>query len=213
MKTVNKSYQQIANIAIVQFETLTDDGFGFLPAGPAIEAGDLVIKELDHSGDVNNLLAINNTGNHYLLTDMDLLKGAKQNRVVNISVLVMPHEQRKINVSCVERARWTYDSHIILRCCKRMPSTGPGRRRRNRPLVRQRLSFGWMSFLISLKAVWRSSRNRWNSRSRRSRDCLLRASLNGRGLTIYQALPLNMKTTWYIWQDFRNNNIPRRHAA
>src|SRR6056297_3367450 len=110
MKTVNKSYQQIANIAIVQFETLTDDGFGFLPAGPAIEAGDLVIKELDHSGDVSNLLAINNTGNHYLLTDMDLLKGARQNRVVNISVLVMPHEQRKINVSCVERARWTNDS-------------------------------------------------------------------------------------------------------
>jgi hypothetical protein len=110
MKTVNKSYQQIANIAIVQFETLTDDGFGFLPAGPAIEAGDLVIKELDHSGDVNNLLAINNTGNHYLLTDMDLLKGAKQNRVVNISVLVHPRTRKKISVSCVERSRWRYDT-------------------------------------------------------------------------------------------------------
>ena len=110
MKTVNKTYQQIVNIAIVQFETLTDNGVVFLPAGPAIEAGDLIIKELDHSGDVNNLLAINNTDNNYLLTDMDLLQGAKQNRVVNISVLVHPRTQKKISVSCVERSRWRYDT-------------------------------------------------------------------------------------------------------
>jgi hypothetical protein len=62
------------------------------------------------SGVVSKLLAINTTSDFLLLTDMDILKGAKQNRVVNTSVLIAPNSKSELDVSCVERFRWTYTS-------------------------------------------------------------------------------------------------------
>jgi hypothetical protein len=110
MKTIRKQVQQIGRISLVQFETLEGEGMAFLPAAPAMEKGDLVVREVRQEGSVNTLLAINPTVNYYLLTDMDLLKGARQNRVVNRSILVAPRSKQEIEVSCVERSRWSYDS-------------------------------------------------------------------------------------------------------
>lgn len=110
MKTISKQYQKAGNIALVQVETLAGEGFGFLPAAPAIDKGIVVIREVRHQGAVNTLLAINKADNYFLLTDMDLLKGAKQNRVVNTSVLLAPKSKREVDVTCVERSRWHYDS-------------------------------------------------------------------------------------------------------
>jgi len=90
MKTLTKNLQNIGNIGLVQFGTLEDDGFGFKPAGPAIEKGALIIKESQEEGVVSKLLAFNKTSDFLLLTDMDILRGAKQNRVVNTSVLIAP---------------------------------------------------------------------------------------------------------------------------
>jgi len=110
MKTIEKQYQKAGNIVMVQMETLEGEGLGFLAAAPAMDSGALEIREVRSEGAVNTLLAINHTAQYYLLTDMDLLKGAKQNRVVNTSVLVAPHSKQEVDVSCVERSRWTYNS-------------------------------------------------------------------------------------------------------
>ena len=110
MKTIEKQYQKAGNIVMVQVESLEGEGFGFLTAAPAIEKGALEIRELRSEGAVNTLLAINHTAQYYLLTDMDLLKGAKQNRAVNTSVLIAPFSKQEVNVSCVERSRWSYNS-------------------------------------------------------------------------------------------------------
>lgn len=110
MKTREKHYQKVGNIVMVQMETLEGEGFGFLNAAPAIESGTLEIREVKQEGAVNTLLAINHSAHYYLLTDMDLLRGAKQNRVVNTSVLIAPHSKQEVNVSCVERSRWSYNS-------------------------------------------------------------------------------------------------------
>lgn len=110
MKTIEKQYQKAGNIVMVQMETLQGEGFGFLTAAHAMDSGALEIREVRSEGAVNTLLAINHTAQYYLLTDMDLLKGAKQNRVVNTSVLVAPHSKQEVNVSCVERSRWSYNS-------------------------------------------------------------------------------------------------------
>jgi len=110
MKTFEKQYQKAGNIVMVQMETLKGEGFGFLTAAPAIDSGALEIRELRSEGAVNTLMAINHSAHYYLLTDMDLLKGAKQNRVVNTSVLIEPHSKQEVNVSCVERSRWSYNS-------------------------------------------------------------------------------------------------------
>lgn len=110
MKTIGKQVQQIGNVSLVQFGTQEGEGMGFMPAAPGIRNGDLVVTEVRQEGAVNTLLAINQADHYYLLTDMDLLKGAKQNRVVNRSVLMAPHSKQEIQVSCVERSRWSYDS-------------------------------------------------------------------------------------------------------
>ena len=110
MKTLTKDLQTVGHIGLVQFGTLENDGFGFKPAGPAIAKGDLIIKESMVEGVVSKLMAFNKTTDFLLLTDMDILKGAKQNRVVNTSVLIAPNSKTALDVSCVERLRWDYKS-------------------------------------------------------------------------------------------------------
>jgi hypothetical protein len=110
MLTINKHFQQGGNISLVQLDTIEGEGMQFIPAAAAIEQGDLEIREVRQEGSVNTLLSINLSEHYCLLTDMDLLKGAKQNRVVNTSVLLAPNSKREIRVSCVERSRWSYKS-------------------------------------------------------------------------------------------------------
>jgi len=110
MKTIRKDYQQTGKMAVVQFTTPEGEGFPFIPASKAMEEGGVQVREIREEGEVNRLLAINKTGHFCLITDMDLLKGARQNRVVNTSVLLAPHSKQEIGVSCVERSRWSYNS-------------------------------------------------------------------------------------------------------
>jgi len=110
MKTIRKDYQQAGKMALVQFMTLEGEGFPFIPAARVMEEGGVQIREIREEGEVNRLIALNSTGHFCLITDMDLLKGARQNRVVNSSVLLAPHSKQEIEVSCVERSRWSYNS-------------------------------------------------------------------------------------------------------
>ncbi len=64
------------------------EGFGFLTAAPAIDSWALEIREVRSEGALNSHLAINHSA-YYLLTDMDLLMGSKQSRVVNTSLLLL----------------------------------------------------------------------------------------------------------------------------
>jgi hypothetical protein len=80
-----------------------------LPGQPS-GSGGLIISELTASGSVGQLAALNQTSDYLLLTDADVLTGAKQNRVVNRSVLLAPMGKTVIEVSCVERLRWNYRS-------------------------------------------------------------------------------------------------------
>jgi len=110
IKIVSKHLQQTGNLGFVQFATLEGEGLAFLPAGPALDEGKLLLKEVVRQGVVGTILAINNTPDFLLLTDMDILKGARQNRVVNLSVLLAPLSKTQIDVSCIERGRWSYNS-------------------------------------------------------------------------------------------------------
>lgn len=110
MKTKAIHFTAFGNAAIVQVSSESLSSFPFLPAGPAISSGGLVISELTASGSVGQLSALNKTDDYLLLTDADVLTGAKQNRVVNRSVLLAPSGKTVIEVSCVERLRWNYRS-------------------------------------------------------------------------------------------------------
>ncbi len=110
MKTTTNHFTSCGNLAIVQFTVEPFTTFPFIPAVPELKTGGLVITEATGEGIVGTLTAINNTGSYLLLTDADVLTGAKQNRVLNKSVLLNPMSKTPLDVSCVERRRWHYTS-------------------------------------------------------------------------------------------------------
>jgi hypothetical protein len=73
------------------------------------EAGDRVqVTEVDEAGSVPNLTVANMAGLPLLLLDGEELVGAKQNRILNTTVLVAARTETTIPVSCVEQGRWGY---------------------------------------------------------------------------------------------------------
>ncbi len=82
----------------------------YILAAEAISAGTLTITEVDEAGSVPELLAVNNGDKMVLLLDGEELVGAKQNRILNTTVLLRPKSQTKIPVSCVEQGRWRHVS-------------------------------------------------------------------------------------------------------
>lgn len=76
----------------------------------AFEAGTLHVGEVSDSGVVSELKAVNDGDQPVLLLDGEELQGAKQNRILNVSVLVASHTRVTLPVSCVEQGRWHYRS-------------------------------------------------------------------------------------------------------
>jgi len=82
----------------------------YLLASEAIDAGVLTVTEVDESGTVPELLAVNDADRPILLIDGEELQGAKQNRILNTTVLLPPKSKTRIPVSCVEEGRWSHVS-------------------------------------------------------------------------------------------------------
>jgi hypothetical protein len=76
----------------------------------AIESGQAVVEEVSESGSVPNLAVTNKAERPLLIPEGEILCGAKQNRVVNITVLVAAGVKFLLPVSCVEAGRWRYQS-------------------------------------------------------------------------------------------------------
>jgi len=76
----------------------------------AIEKGEAVVEEVNESGSVPNLVVTNRAEKPLLIPEGEILIGAKQNRVVNITVLVGAGAKFFLPVSCVEAGRWRYKS-------------------------------------------------------------------------------------------------------
>lgn len=68
------------------------------------------VTEVSQAGSVPELSFVNDAPQKVLLVDGDELVGARQNRIVNISILVGPGKKLVIPVSCVEQGRWSYRS-------------------------------------------------------------------------------------------------------
>jgi hypothetical protein len=76
----------------------------------AIEAKLATVEETSESGDVP-LLAVRNDGaTPILIPEGEILIGAKQNRTVNLTLLVAAKTQMQMPVSCVEAGRWSRTS-------------------------------------------------------------------------------------------------------
>jgi hypothetical protein len=86
----------------------------YLLSDEAIAAGAVTVEEVGEGGSVPHLLVKNGTGSRVLFLEGEELRGAKQNRVLNTSVLVAARSTTTIPVSCVEQGRWRYRSrHFV----------------------------------------------------------------------------------------------------
>jgi len=83
-------------------------GPDYLLAGEAIAEGHLKIEEMN-GGEVPQLVANNRSDRPVLVIDGEHLEGAKQNRILNVSVLLAAGRQTVLPVSCVEQGRWQYN--------------------------------------------------------------------------------------------------------
>jgi hypothetical protein len=68
------------------------------------------ITEVSEGGSVPELRVVNETAHHVLLFDGEELQGAKQNRILNTTMLVEAGSQVGVPVSCTEQGRWDYRS-------------------------------------------------------------------------------------------------------
>lgn len=101
--------QRYKNIAIVPL--LGPDGaFRYRTLAEALASSDITITEISASGSVPELLVVNRGKTPVLLIDGEELAGAKQNRVLNTSILLQEFSETRIPVSCTEQGRWAYTS-------------------------------------------------------------------------------------------------------
>ncbi len=78
----------------------------YITLDEALTRGDFEVTEMSEGGQVPQLHVLN-TGMHpVLLVDGEELIGAKQNRIVNLTILVPAMEKLSIPVTCVEAGRW-----------------------------------------------------------------------------------------------------------
>jgi hypothetical protein len=79
----------------------------------ALASGKFRVTEVSDAGQVPELKVINRGKAHVLLLDGEELVGAKQNRIVNLTILVPPLATIGIPVSCVEAGRWNHRSRAF----------------------------------------------------------------------------------------------------
>jgi hypothetical protein len=73
----------------------------------ALESDDVVVSEVDAEGSVPHLRLLNRGRLPLLVLFGEQLIGAKQNRVSNATFLIPPWQELVIDVSCVEKGRWS----------------------------------------------------------------------------------------------------------
>lgn len=98
------------NLTVVQIKDPTIRPLGLISIHQAFKNNEVEITEINNDGQVNKVILKNLSSKNILILDGDILEGAKQNRVINTSILVGAKETVEIPVSCVERGRWNYSS-------------------------------------------------------------------------------------------------------
>ena len=103
LKTGGKQYKDGLGV----FPLLTDvkSDYDYITLDEALAAGSLKVTEIG-SGTVPEIRVLNSGKKDVFIMDGEELVGARQNRIVNISLIVPAESEINIPVSCVEQGRW-----------------------------------------------------------------------------------------------------------
>ncbi len=102
-----QSHKNLTLYCLLAADEVEED---FLTVDRALEEGALTVTEMDEAGTVPELRVRNGSRLKVLMLDGEELVGAKQNRVLNTTVLIAEESETVIPVSCVEQGRWSYDT-------------------------------------------------------------------------------------------------------
>ena len=94
---------------------LTGSRVRYLTYEEALEKGTVSVSEVGENGSVPELLLENTGKEKVLIMDSEQLVGAKQNRVLNTTVLIAASSKVVIPVSCVEQGRWRFSGEKQMR--------------------------------------------------------------------------------------------------
>ncbi|MEQ9397321.1 ARPP-1 family domain-containing protein [Haliea sp.] len=100
--------QTFANLSITPLMAANGSQADYLTLAEAQALGLAVVTEVSESGSVPTLLLDNTSEQAVFLLDGEELVGAKQNRILNLSILVPAKTKLEIPVSCVEQGRWSH---------------------------------------------------------------------------------------------------------
>lgn len=102
--------QRHRNVAVFPVFSAVDGSPNYLTMKEAMAGGFLNVTEVSAGGAVPELKVINSASVAVLILDGEELAGAKQNRIVNTSILLRRQSETIIPVSCTEQGRWSYVS-------------------------------------------------------------------------------------------------------
>jgi len=102
------------NMGVIPLFTSVNESPQYLTLKEALEKGLLTITEVSQSGSVPELKVVNKAEIPVLLLDGEELAGAKQNRVLNTTILLKENSETIIPVSCTEQGRWAYSSRAFV---------------------------------------------------------------------------------------------------
>ncbi len=102
--------QKHKNLVIIPLFDEAPTAFDYISLKTALDKGLATITEVSEGGSVPDLKVTNKADMPILLIDGEELIGAKQNRIVNTSILLAAKSETLIPVSCTESGRWGYNS-------------------------------------------------------------------------------------------------------
>ena len=102
--------QSYKNMAVFPLLSNYSIPLEYLTLDDAVSQEFIDVVEVDEGGHVPELKVKNKSPLKVLIIDGEELVGAKQNRIVNTTILVKEESTIVIPVSCVERGRWAYNS-------------------------------------------------------------------------------------------------------
>jgi len=94
------------NLTFIPITTSKTCDFDFLTLKSALQDGLAEVKELENGASVPEVRVINRSDKHLIIFDGEHLIGAKQNRIVNKTIVINPFSEIDIPVSCTEEGRW-----------------------------------------------------------------------------------------------------------
>jgi hypothetical protein len=98
------------NLTFFPLFSSSPNGSNFISLDQAIKKKYVEVGEVSEEGEISKVKLRNDSDRFIFLPQGEMITGAKQDRVIIISTIVVPNTTEILNVSCVEQGRWEFES-------------------------------------------------------------------------------------------------------